>query len=75
MGKYDGKVINITETRKYKDNGNVVKKEIKNILYENKNGKYYKKIKYITTYEDGTTSMDYESFNISIEEYKKAIKL
>ena len=75
MGKYDGKVINITETRKYKDNGNVVKKEIKNILYENKNGKYYKKIKYITTYGDGTTSMDYESFNISIEEYKKAIKL
>ena len=39
MGKYDGKVINITETRKYKDNGNVVKKEIKNILYGNKNGK------------------------------------
>lgn len=75
MGKYDGKTIIVTETKEIQKHGSVVKKEIQDILYEEANGQYYKKIRYIATYEDGTTSNDYESFNISIEEYEKATRL
>ena len=75
MGKYDGKTIAVIETKGIKKYGDVVKKEIQDISYEEKNGQYYKKVRYIATYEDGTTSNDYESFNISIEEYEKATRL
>ena len=75
MGKYDGKTIVVIETKEIQKYGDVVKKEIQDISYEEKNGQYYKKVRYIATYEDGTTSNDYESFNISIEEYEKATRL
>ena len=75
MEKYDGKTIKILESKKNEEHGKVVDKEIQSILFENKNGKYYKKIRYIATYEDGTKSSDYESFTISMEEYTKITKL
>lgn len=75
MGKYDGKTIVVTETKEIQKHVGVVKKEIQDIAYEERNGQYYKKVRYIATYEDGTISNDYESFNISMEEYEKATKL
>ena len=75
MGKYDGKTIVVTEIKEIQKHGDVVKKEMQDISYEERNGQCYKKVRYIATYEDGTTSNDYESFNITIEEYEKATKL
>ena len=76
MGKFDGKKVVVTETRLSEENhGEVIKKEIKSIKYEEKNDKCYKRVKYVATYEDGTTSKDLETFIISKDEFDKIAKL
>ena len=76
MGKYDGKTIAVIETKGIQKYGDVVKKRnTRYFIWREKRTILQKKVRYIATYEDGTTSNDYESFNISIEEYEKATRL